>query len=80
MPRLEASETVEAETAREHDVDDTGATAVTGGASSAFSPVVSSVAPPAVTPHVVPCVERRIAPPFVEHSTRYAMLRPFPLC
>lgn len=73
-PRLEGSETVEAEAARGHDVGDVGAAAAIGEASSAFGLVVSSAVSPVSAPPAVSYEGGRIAPPFMERSTRCVAL------
>lgn len=80
VPHLEPSELAEVEVTGGHDMEEVGSFAMTGGASSASGPTVLSVVPPAVTPPMAPCAKRHIAPPFMECSTRYAMLLSFFLC
>lgn len=73
-PRLEGSETVEAEAARGHDVGDVGAAAAIGEASSTFGLVVSSAISPVSAPPAVSYEGGHIAPPFMERSTRCVTL------
>jgi len=77
--RLEASETMEAEAARGHDVGDVGAAIVAKEASTASSPAVSSTVSPISALPVVSCEERCIVLPFVQCSTRYVVLPLLPL-
>lgn len=65
------------EAARGHNMEEVVPSTMTRGASLAYGPTASLMAPPTVGPPMASCIERRIALSFVERSTRYAMLSSF---
>jgi hypothetical protein len=74
MLSLEASKSVEADVAWEHNVGDVSATAAAREASSVSKFMVSSTEPPISAPLVVSHVGGCLALPFVERSTRCVLL------
>jgi hypothetical protein len=71
---LEASESMEADAAWEHNVGDVSATAAAGEGSPVFEFMVSSAEPPISAPLAVLCVGGCLALPFMERSTRCVLL------
>ena len=55
-------------------MEETDGANATEGASPASGPAASVLAPPSVTLSIEALIERRIVVPFVERSTRYAVL------
>jgi hypothetical protein len=76
--RVGISEPGDAGAAGDHGMEETGAADAVRNASSAYGPVVSVTVVDPITLFAESLMERRIVLPFVELSTRYAILRFLP--